>query len=377
MKRAICASWIGGAALALAIAAGATGPAEGERPGPPGAADAPALADSVTGRQFLPLPIVFYTPETKWGVGAGVLHTFHTGPGTRASMNGLLLVFTQQKQFSGSLAPEIFTRGNRWRLAGELGWSRFPDQFYGLGNETHDTDEEAYTLEHTRLTADVRRTLRPALYGGVCAHYQHTKAKKYEPGGALSSGSVPGYAGGDLVGIGGVLAFDDRDVPLLPSRGSLLTLVYRRYDAALGSDYESDRFELDARSYVSPAARHTLAIQTIFTASGGTRPFYDLATLGGASTLRGIYEGRYRDRCRVVGQLEYRFPVYGRFGGAIFAGAGEVAHEISGFRMDGLHGTGGVGIRYRILTRDAVRLRIDYAWARGESGLYFAAGEAF
>lgn len=77
-----------------------------------------------------------------------------------------------------------------------------------------------------------------------------------------------------------------------------------------------------SRRYVSPAAGHTLALQTLFTASGGTRPFYDLANLGGVA----------------------------------FAG---------------------VGLRYRIFSGDAVRVRLDHAWARGESGLYLAAGEAF
>lgn len=336
-----------------------------------------SASDTIPGHRFFPLPFVFYQPETRFGGGFGVLHTYRTAHLTRPSSTALLAVYTERKQFSIVLEPEIYTARNLWRLNASFLWSRFPNTFFGIGNETRLDDDEDYTAEQTAVSADVRRAVLPGLYAGVIAAVQEAGIRDIEPDGALASSDVPGRTGGTLASAGVLAVLDDRDNVFQPQRGHLASLSFRRYDDRLGSDFESDRGELDARLYTPLGPGRTLATQILLGISGGERPFYDLAALGGPNTLRGIYEGRYRDRNRAVVQAELRFPLLGRLGGTVFAGAGEVARHARDLRVVDVHAAAGAGIRYLIMPREGARLRIDAGWADDGMQIYFGFGEAF
>jgi outer membrane protein assembly factor BamA len=99
--------------------------------------------------------------------------------------------------------------------------------------------------------------------------------------------------------------------------------------------------------------------------------------LGGPSLLRGYREGRFRDRRLAVLEGEVRFPIAWRFGGVVFAGVGDVAHDAGDVpALRELERALGLGVRFRM--NDAgVRLRADGAWGREGGGLYLSVGEAF
>jgi outer membrane translocation and assembly module TamA len=123
--------------------------------------------------------------------------------------------------------------------------------------------------------------------------------------------------------------------------------------------------------------RSVLAAQLVTTVATGTPAFYDLAALGGQSLLRGYYEGRYRDRARLVAQIEHRFPIWRRFGGAAFLGAGQAVGDLGDLRSDAFHVAGGGGLRWLISPEEGVNLRVDIGVGNGDGGLYFAFGDAF
>lgn len=345
-------------------------PAPTERP-------AAAPPPAVPGHKLFPLPILFYQPETKLGGGVGLLHTYRTALESRISSNGLFAVVTQRRQYSISLSGELYTAGNRWRLATWLGWSRFPNFFYGIGNDTRAEDEEAFTPAQVGVGLDVRRSPRPGLYVGMLAIYQETRIVASEPAGAIGTHAVPGSSGGTLVGIGVSVMLDDRDRVYTPRRGRVLSVVVGRYDGLFGSDFELWRGELDVRYYRALGKRQTLAMHFVTTVTSGTPAFYDNAALGGPNVLRGYYEGRYRDRSRLVAQLEHRSLLWKRIGGAVFLGAGEVAGDLGDLRLDGFHVAGGAGLRWLVSPADGVNLRVDVGIGNGDSGLYFAFGDAF
>ena len=346
-------------------------------PVPDGPRPRPAAPDSIPGHKFYPLPVFFYQPETGVGGGFGLLHTFRTALDSRTSSNSLLCIYTEKKQYSMTLTPELYTSANRWRLAGSLIGSRFPDFFYGIGNGTRAEDKASFTLNQFRAGFEARRLIAPALYAGGTLYYQ--KATVHDPSRNLDAfgASIPARGGTEQVCAGAVLVLDDRDYPFCPTHGRLVTLSVSRFAKFLGSDLTSTREELDARQYVPLGRGQTLALQVLLDGTTGARPFFDMANLGGANILRGVYEGRFRDRQRLVGQVEYRFPLLGPAGGAIFGGAGEVADRAGGFRARAVHAAGGAGFRWLLSCKESVRLRIDFGWAAGASGLYFAIGEAF
>ena len=331
----------------------------------------------VPGNRLFPLPFLFYQPETKLGGGVGLLHTYRTAADARTSSNGLFLVVTQRRQFSVALSGERYTPGDRWRLGGAGAWSRFPSFFYGIGNATRDQDKEEFTPRQVVLGVDVRRALRRGLYVGVLATYQHTRIVEREEGRALDQQAVPGSRGGTIAGAGLTVTFDDRDRIYAPRRGHMLAFAGGRYDAALGSDFELWRAELDARSYHAMGKRQVLAAQVLTTVASGAPAFYDRPGLGGPNVLRGYYEGRYRDRARLVGQVEHRFPLYKRLSGAAFLGAGQAIGDLADLRLDAFHVAGGAGVRWLVSPADGVNLRVDIGAGNGDGGVYFAFGDAF
>jgi hypothetical protein len=121
-----------------------------------------------------------------------------------------------------------------------------------------------------------------------------------------------------------------------------------------------------------------LAYQAIARATTGDPPFQLLPAIGGQNLLRGVYDGRYRDRYALAGQAEYRAHLWWRFGAVAFLGAGQVARRGGDFRIDGLHPTGGGGLRFTLDPRERMNLRVDYGMGQGgTSGLYITVGEAF
>jgi hypothetical protein len=352
-------------ALALALGFGLAAP-----PGATAQDDPDSLATRI-----YPFPFVFYQPETKLGGGLGVLTTYRTAPRTRPSSINTIGVYTVRRQFALLVQAEHWAPRNEWRIGGEGSFSRFPDIFYGVGNSTRSEDDENFTLQHQTVMLDVRRRLRPELYAGLLAGMQHSSPRRIESGGLLDGGTISGAGGGTVTHLGAVAARDTRDNTFAGTRGSYATLFVRRAMGSLG-DYSFTRIDGDLRGYASSGA-HTLALHLVATSQSGEPPFYNLATLGGSSVLRGYYEGRYRDRNRVVAQAEWRFPVRRRVSGVVFAGAGEVMRDWRDFALRELHPSFGGGVRFRLTPAERINLRIDYAAGRGSSGLYFALGEAF
>jgi outer membrane protein assembly factor BamA len=109
----------------------------------------------------------------------------------------------------------------------------------------------------------------------------------------------------------------------------------------------------------------------------GSAPFHKLAALGGQSMMRGYYEGRYLGNKLLAGQVEYRIPIYWRFGAVAFAGAGDVASTMSRFNLHDLKPSYGFGIRYVFNPDEKLSLRLDFGFGRNTSGVYITAAEAF
>ncbi|MHC4687226.1 MAG: BamA/TamA family outer membrane protein, partial [Planctomycetota bacterium] len=126
-----------------------------------------------------------------------------------------------------------------------------------------------------------------------------------------------------------------------------------------GSDFEYEAFGFDLRQFFPLATDHVLGVQAKAKYMRGDPPFYALAWIGGPWTLRGLYEGRFRDKTMAVIQAESRFMIRPRFGGVVFIGVGEVAEKYSDFSAENLRLAGGVGIRFTLDPKDRINLRID------------------
>jgi hypothetical protein len=93
--------------------------------------------------------------------------------------------------------------------------------------------------------------------------------------------------------------------------------------------------------------------------------------------LRGYYEGRYRDRLYLSGQLEIRRHLFWRLGAVGFVGVGDVGDDIQDIRIRTAQVSGGAGLRVLFNQEENVNLRVDLGVGKHTTGVYFGLEEAF
>lgn len=101
------------------------------------------------------LPYAYYTPETKIAFGLGGIYSFRPSGGSpedRPSNVRIALTYTQLKQTILGFLPEIYIKNESYYLNGYYGFFRYPDKFWGIGNDTPDSVEEEYEPNYFNLT---------------------------------------------------------------------------------------------------------------------------------------------------------------------------------------------------------------------------------
>ena len=342
--------------------------------------DSPPDTASVARFSVLPFPILYYTPETGVAGGAALVGSHRaTVNDTSARPSSLVvnLIYTQKKQVIAGVSPDMFLDSGAYHIRGSIRFSRYPLRFYGIGNNTPDALEESYTSRTFRLTLDALRRIAGDFSGGVSLLYDTQTLSQLQLDGLLGPGTIPGSRGGRTVGAGVIFHWDTRDNIFTPSTGHSYLLTLRTSTPKIGSDFNFTYFTLDLRKFLGVTGRSVLAIQALTTITAGDVPFYFLSQLGGSDLMRGYFDGRYRDKELFAVQLEYRFPIFWRIGGAVFAGAGTVAPDVTGFSVQQVKPGLGLGLRYMYDLIEKLNVRIDFAFGTNSSGLYMTAYEAF
>lgn len=327
---------------------------------------------------FLPLPVLFYGPETNLGFGAFGLYYFHVGdPKTTRSSNVRASVTgTTKGQVISELDADLWLAKNTFHFSPTFFATYFPDAYYGIGNATPDTARETYTERSYITVLNAQARVISGLYAGLRARLEHRDVLRREPGKELDSGAVYGGAGGFVAGGGPAITYDSRDNTYAAARGTYVDLAFASHPRAFGSEFMFGQVRADLRKFI-PIGSHVLAFQLVGEAASGETPFYLLSRIGGGNYLRGVTRGRYRDNMMVEGQAEYRFPIFGRLGGVAFLGTGKVAHTLKAFDLSGLHTAGGTGLRFAIVPSERINIRLDFAYAATGIGYYLDLGEAF
>jgi len=328
------------------------------------------------------LPVAFYTPETKIAGGvAGILtfHRAHAGVSSRPSFLSLYAVYTQMSQFTTKWEPTVYLDSEKYLITGKLGAEKYPDRFWGIGNETPDTAEENYTPRTTSLEFTLQKRLLQGknLYGGLAFLIEDSRIVRTVPGGPLAGSAINGNAGGLTTGVGFIVNWDNRDSMFFPTRGEYFQVTAGFNRKAFGGDFDYTTLKLNLRRYFPVFGGHVLALQAVVQTASGLPPFYKYPSIGGDSMMRGYYSGRYRDKLLTAVQAEYRLPAFGRIGLAGFAGLGQVAPRVRELRWGGFKPSLGLGLRFKVVPEEGTNIRLDFAFGKNTTGLYITANEAF
>jgi outer membrane protein assembly factor BamA len=327
-------------------------------------------------------PILYYTPETKVAFGLSSFLTYRfslLSKEARPSSVFLAAIYTQMKQFTLQVKPEFYLLNDSLYLTGNFLAERFPTKLWGIGPNTEDSMEESYTPQRYIMDIGLQKKIftEVPVYLGLRYHLESTKILETEPGKLLDQNLVPGSTGGLLSGPGLIITYDSRDNIFYPSDGYYLQLFGLWNNHIFGSDFDYLNVKADLRSYITVGKNQVLVLQFLAESNGGEIPFYKLARIGGDSLLRGFYGGRFRDKKLLAFQTEYRFSLWKRLGAVVFGGLGNVAENFNSLTWDNLKLAAGFGFRFKVIPRESVNVRVDFAFGSGTHGIYLSAGEAF
>jgi len=326
---------------------------------------------------IFPLPILFYTPETGIAGGAAVMYLYRERSSTRASSITGDVIYTQKKQIIVEVGGDQYFGQGDYRLLSNLSFQKYPSKFFGIGNHTSSQDEEQYTPQSFVLRAVLYRNFYARFNIGPIIRFESASMKETIPTGLLATGTISGSKGGISAGLGLAANWDSRDNTFSAHSGSFYQVTGLFYRSAFGSDYTYTDIQIDARNFFEIGRTHVLAVQAGGQIIEGLPPLQSLAKFGGMSLLRGYFDGRYRDKNGIALQVEYRLPVWWRFGMVGFAGIAQVADQINHFGFNRFWFAGGVGLRFFWNPQERISLRLDYGIGNNSAGMYVTVTEAF
>jgi outer membrane protein assembly factor BamA len=248
------------------------------------------------------------------------------------------------------------------------------EDFFGLGPDSSERDRVSYNFHQTTaggvMGARIHRLLaagggveylNPAIGRGKDDNFPSIEERFTEE-------TAPALIGQpDFVRLISFVSLNDREPANNPRRGGRYRLTYNKYLSLDSSVFDFTRTEVDVQHYL-PAfhERRVLALHGFAsfatTPPGGEVPFFLQRTIGGAGTLRGFREFRFRDRNVILLQAEYRFEIFTALDGALFYDAGQVAPHSEDLTWKRLETDWGFGLRFG--SNAGVFIRVDLGFGR-------------
>jgi outer membrane protein insertion porin family len=233
-----------------------------------------------------------------------------------------------------------------------------------------------YDLAQFGLWIDAHRELYPerirGLRGDLRYRLESVRYSNVDPTLAVAD-VTPGQE--FIASVTPVLTLDRRDHLLDPTRGSLHQLLIETGSRYFGSDVQFVKGRLETRWFFNWPPPTVIAVAGrlgLAAPYGGTPALaiQDRFFAGGASTIRGYREDRVGPldargnptggNATAILNLEWRFPIWGWFGGAVFVDSGTVTPEIGDLAFTAFKtGTGG-GLRIRTPV-GPIRVDVGYA----------------
>lgn len=334
---------------------------------------------------FSVYPVFGYQPETSFAFGVISFIVYDNNQHQpndyyRPSTISPYFLYTLNNQMLIAVDFDLFFRNNIY-LDIKPRYYKFPDFFYGVGNENEIEQEEMYTNEFQRVDGRVMKFINQKWSAGLRFDVQNNNLHDFDEDGQLIRGGVFGTEGGPNIGLGPTFQLDTRDNILYPSSGIFARVEINFYSKSLGGNFSYTNYLIDFRKYLSiKSEKNILAFQAAanFT-SGDLVPFYKLQKVGGDSRLRGIENANlYLDKQSFWMQAEYRRKLFWRLGGVAFAGIGDVASGMDKFQFNELKYVVGLGGRFQALKDEKLNLRLDAGIGRGgQYAFYLSVKEAF
>lgn len=318
-----------------------------------------------------------YASDTKFGLGLVAAGLYRTDPNDSILPPSNVSLYGDVSSVGfymlGVRGNHIAPKG-RYRIDYHLYFYSFPADFWGIGYEMGDNDANKSDMKRWQAQAEVSFLFRVAdnFYIGPMASYDYVIGKHIERPELLQGMDQHTWN----VGAGVSLVYDNRDNLTNPHRGIYLNINQMFRPGFMGNDYafSTTAFRFDAYQRLGKGT--VLAEDIRANLNFGNPSWGMMAELGGTHSMRGYYEGRYRDKHSLEATVELRQYVWKRNGIVVWVGAGTIFPKFSALRSKQILPNAGVGYRWEF--KKNVNVRLDYGFGKsGQSGFLFNINEAF
>ncbi len=329
---------------------------------------------------FKIVPTAYFTPETR---GAGEVFAylkFYSRGADRASNIRLFLAGTQNRQITLDIPWQVYFTYEKFCLNGKLDARKFPEFFYGLGNDTEESNRALYTYTSVGFRNLALWQLKGKNYAGISTSGRTLKSdlslEKFNH--LMEMSTIFGSEGYSFIGLGPAFMHDTRDVILNATKGSYLEILAQYHIGE--TSFQRLTFwnvAADFRQFFPLKKSTVLAYQVKAQCSFGDIPYRELPALGGPMLHRGYYFGRFRDQHLGVMQAEIRQHLFWRVGAVAFGSVGKVFNSQDLMVFRDYRPAAGGGLRFKLSKKDEANIRLDFAMTPDSRGIYIFFAEAF
>lgn len=317
-----------------------------------------------------------YTAATSIGIGvtASALYSWDGTDSTLSKSNASLF---GNASVTGMLAVGLkgdnFLPHKKYRLSYVLSFYSFPGTYWGIGYNNGDDDNRKTDYDKIKLQFKPTFLFRitDTVYLGPVADLEWTNSFGFDDDTLLEGEDKSVFN----FGLGVNFTYDSRDFVLNAYRGNYFRLEQMFYPSGFGNDLAFSYTDVTYSTYHQVWKGGVIAMELHGMFNYGDVPWVMLAQVGVQGRMRGYYEGRYRDRNILEGQVELRQHIYGRHGMAVFAGLANVFPDFNEIRFDEILPNVGVGYRWEF--KERVNVRLDLGFTNDSPNFVFNVNEAF
>lgn len=317
-----------------------------------------------------------YSSDTKFGIGivAAGLYRHDLNDTIRPPSSVSIYADATTGGFFniGICGTNIFPDDN-FRLSYDCSFQSFSTKFWGIGYGMNidDGNESDYKYLKSEILVDFVVRLAKNVYLGPMISFDYINGRDFE-----KPWLWDGQSGRTInLGVGFTFKYDTRDFLSNPYKGVYVSLDQRFNPGFLANRYSFSMTEITAASYNKVWKGGVIASQLHSRLTYGNTPWGLLSTLGGSNSMRGYYDGRYRDKNAVDITVELRQHIWRRNGMAAWIGAGSIFPRFSDFRWRHVLPNYGIGYRWEFKKR--VNVRLDLGFGKHQTGFIFSLNEAF
>lgn len=319
----------------------------------------------------------YYSQDTNFGIGLVAAGIYRRNPADTINPASQFSIYGDVSvtgYYKVGVDGSSYFKGDKIWLYYDLNFSSRPEHYWGIGysmNSNNANEVKYKKWASTLHAAALFQVFTPDFYIGPVVQLNYFDAKS-QPVPALWHNQKR-RTFSNVWGVG--IVYDTRDNVYNAYSG-----VYARIDQLfapkfLGNQYAFTMTEGTFNCYGKLWNGGVLATNIHARMTYGNTPWGMMSVLGGSSSMRGYWEGRYNDKCAAEICVELRQHLFKRFGFVAWGGVGEVFPAVKDIFKGHALWNAGVGLRWEFKHR--VNVRVDYGFGQNQNGLVFSINEAF